>query len=255
MNNIKHLAILSAMPEEVGEILTHLIDLEVKNFGDLTIYSGRYQNKSKTLIKISVAWSGWGKVSAARAATRIISTSNSETPIDLILFTGVAGSATVEFNQWDVLVAKKVFQHDMDASPIFERFVIPAIKEKYLVSNDQLTNWCITTLIENKNTNDLKKFKKISLGVVGTGDKFVNQIRDLNSIKESTPEIKAVEMEGAAVAQVAHQEEIKWLIIRVISDSADNSASQIFSEFVNEYKNFSWQLIKVLIENLEALNT
>ena len=56
-------------------------------------------------------------------------------------------------------------------------------------------------------------------------------------------------MEGAAVAQVAAQEKVPWLIVRVISDEADNSASQTFSEFLKDYEKYSWNLIEVLLKN------
>ena len=55
-------------------------------------------------------------------------------------------------------------------------------------------------------------------------------------------------MEGAAVAQVAEQENINWLIIRVISDDADESASQNFTDFLRDYQNFSWKLIEALLK-------
>ena len=59
----------------------------------------------------------------------------------------------------------------------------------------------------------------------------------------------AAEMEGAAFAQVAEQEKIDWLILRVISDSADDSAKEDFSSFINEYKNFSLNLNKVCLSD------
>ena len=63
------------------------------------------------------------------------------------------------------------------------------------------------------------------------------------------PEVCAVEMEGASVAQVAYQEKVPFLIIRVISDSAQEGAEMNFSEFISEYKNFSWLLMEVLIKS------
>ena len=56
-------------------------------------------------------------------------------------------------------------------------------------------------------------------------------------------------MEGAAVAQVAHQENIPWAIIRVISDSADDSAAEEFSNFVLNYSKSSWNLIYFVLAN------
>ena len=73
----KHIGILCAMPEEIGSTLDNLKNIKTKTYGDLKIYSGdwRFSNASSKSqnIHLSIAWSGWGKVSAARAATRLIS--------------------------------------------------------------------------------------------------------------------------------------------------------------------------------------
>ena len=75
-------------------------------------------------VRLSLAWSGWGKVSAARAATRLLA---SDPSIDLLLFTGVAGAADPALRQWDVVLADAVVQHDMDARPLFPQFTLPAV--------------------------------------------------------------------------------------------------------------------------------
>ena len=63
------------MPEELGFTLDYLDNIHTKSYGDLKIYSGKWHdnNIENNPIYLSVAWSGWGKVSAARAATRLIS--------------------------------------------------------------------------------------------------------------------------------------------------------------------------------------
>ena len=70
------------------KILNQLIQ---KKFGDLTIYTGEWISSSNKKIFVSTAWSGWGKVSAARASTRLMSTEANKVPMKLALFTGVAG--------------------------------------------------------------------------------------------------------------------------------------------------------------------
>ena len=65
------------------------------------------------------------------------------------------------------------------------------------------------------------------------------------------PELLAVEMEGASVAQVSYLESIPFLAIRVISDQADDNAAQSFNNFIKSYKQESWNLIKSLLSNLE----
>ena len=75
--DFKHVAILGAMPEEIGEIINQIQDKKEIFYGDLKVIQGTWNDVvRKNKILISVAWSGWGKVSSARAATRIISSIN-----------------------------------------------------------------------------------------------------------------------------------------------------------------------------------
>ena len=83
--NSIHIAILSAMPEEVGEFVNKFKLNNTCKFGDLTIYGGNWKNSSGINVFLSLAWSGWGKVSAARAATRLLSANKDDFgKIDLI---------------------------------------------------------------------------------------------------------------------------------------------------------------------------
>ena len=85
--------------------------------------------------------------------------------------------------------------------------------------------------------------------MIDTGDKFISNKSDICALKKLLPDVKAVEMEGAAVAQVAEQEKIPWAIIRTISDSADDSASDDFSKFLIKYSKSSWFLVFCLLKN------
>ena len=246
-----HIALLSAMPEEIGTTLEHLKNIRFVKYGDLKIYSGEWKenDNDKTMINISVAWSGWGKVSAARAATRLIASSSQKKPIDLILFTGVAGAADSKLKQWDVIIADKVIQHDMDARPLFDKYVIPALKkDKLNISSDWL-DWIYLSLKKGKSNGMLDRFGSINKGLIATGDKFISNKNTLLEISSEIPQLKAIEMEGAAVAQVAMQENIPVAITRIISDEADNSAAQSFSDFLTEYKDFSWKILNSIFIN------
>ena len=100
-------------------------------FGSCSITDGILKKKVPNYesVFITLAWSGWGKVSSARAATRLISHSYNDKSIDLIIFTGVAGAVDPSLEQWDIVVPNSLMQHDMDASPIFEKYTIPALDQ------------------------------------------------------------------------------------------------------------------------------
>ena len=124
-----HIGLLSAMPSEVGKTLELLKKIKVYKYGDLTLHEGIWkENMDRNYeIYLHIAWSGWGKVSAARAATRLISHVQMTSKLDLILFTGVAGSANKNIKQWDIVIPKEVIQHDMDARPMYKKHEIPAL--------------------------------------------------------------------------------------------------------------------------------
>jgi adenosylhomocysteine nucleosidase len=86
-----------------------------------------------------------------------------------------------------------------------------------------------------------------STGLVATADRFIGNAALLDALREALLRLIAVEMEGAAVAQVAEQECIPWLILRVISDGADANAAQSFGDFIQRYDRRAWYLIQALL--------
>tara|TARA_B100000482_G_scaffold91996_1_gene66214 strand:+ start:589 stop:1338 length:750 start_codon:yes stop_codon:yes gene_type:complete len=239
-----HIGVLGAMPEEIGSDLSHLQQLRSEQHGDLTIHHGTWGEG----IRLSLAWSGWGKVSAARAATRLIS---SVPDIDLLLFTGVAGAADPALKQWDVVLADAVVQHDMDSRPLFPRFTLPALNRAQLNPESSWLTWASRALAQAAQAGELDEFGSPSTGLIATGDRFIGDSAVLDTLREALPGLKAVEMEGAAVAQVAEQEGMPWLVLRVISDGADASAAQSFGDFIQVYDRRAWCLLQALLSRAE----
>ena len=238
------------MPEEVGIILDNLKFVKSTKFGDIELFSGEMTiNKSKKIL-VTTAWSGWGKVSAARATTRLLSAKIKNIPVDFVLFTGVAGAIDKNLKQWDIVIAESVIQHDMDARPLFEKYVIPAIKSKKIYSNPEILDKVFSLLNEKLLNNKLKKFGNVSKGLIATGDQFVSERSKIYKLFKDIDGLLAVEMEGAAFAQVACQENFDWFVMRVISDGADENADDEFSEFIQKYKLQSFELIKLFLESL-----
>jgi adenosylhomocysteine nucleosidase len=239
-----HIGVLGAMPEEIGSDLGHLKQLRYEQHGDLTIHHGTWGEG----LHLSLAWSGWGKVSAARAATRLLGSAPS---IDLLLFTGVAGAADPALTQWDVVLANAVVQHDMDSRPLFPRFTLPALNRAQLNPDSSWLRWASTALAQADHAGELDGFGTPSSGLIATGDRFIGDAAVLDALREALPGLKAVEMEGAAVAQVAEQEGIPWLVLRVISDGADASAAQSFGDFIQVYERRAWCLLQALLSRAE----
>ena len=237
------------MPEEVGIILDNLKSITSQKFGDLELYSGKFILDNSEEIFITTAWSGWEKVSAARATTRLLSLNSNSIPIDTAIFTGVAGAVDSNLKKWDVILADAVIQHDMDARPIFDKYVIPALNNKKIIPNSEVVDK-IFRVLKKLNKESYSKFGTLHKGLIGTGDMFISDRRKIKQLSKEISDLYAIEMEGAAFAQVAFQEKVNWLVIRVISDEANENASSDFNKFLSEYKLKSFDLIKYIINAL-----
>ena len=237
------------MPEEIGTTIDNLEHVTLTEYGDLKIYYGKLKKKVSNYesVNIFLAWSGWGKVSAARAITRILAGKHN---IDLIIFTGVAGAANKNLSQWDIVIANEVIQHDMDARPIFEKFVLPPLKKAILESDTFLNNWIFNSLTKGIKNGNLNKFGLIKKGLIATGDSFISERSEIKRLNDELPNLYAIEMEGGAVAQVAEQEGVPWVIVRVISDSADVNSAKDFDQFLKDYVLSSWKLIDCFLQDI-----
>ena len=247
-----NIGILSAMPEEIGSTIDNLENVTLTEYGDLKIYYGKLKKKVTNYesIYITLAWSGWGKVSDARAITRILAGTNK---IDLIIFTGVAGAANKSLKQWDIVIANEVIQHDMDARPIFEKFVLPPLNKAKLKSDDFFMNWIFNSLKKSLINGKLTRFGNIKKGLIATGDSFISDEGVINRLKDELPDLEAIEMEGGSVAQVAEQEGVPWIILRVISDSADSDSEIDFDRFLKDYVLSSWKLIECFLQDIPKM--
>ncbi len=248
-NNL-HVGLLAAMPEELGSILNNLENIEEKKYGNLILYSGSWLNKKGEEIIVTTAWSGWGKVSAARATTRLCGHTFKNKPLNLLLFTGVAGAVKKDLKQWDIILANSVIQHDMDARPIFEQYFIPNFNTDKISPRKKLKLEFLESLLEEKNKGNLEKFGNIYEGLIATGDQFISNLKIIEKLEAKIPELMAVEMEGGSFAQVAEEENIRWLLLRIISDNANDSAENDFNYFLSEYKKVSWKLIETFLNQL-----
>ena len=251
----KHVGILCAMPEEIGSTINNLENVESEIYGDLEIYSGDWifskKNTKSQKVSLSIAWSGWGKVSSARAATRLISHKFNGNNIEVLFFTGVAGAINPNLKQWDIILPNELIQHDMDARPLFKRYEIPALGKVRIKSDQKIFNWSFEAIKRSIQSGSLEKFGKLYSGLVATGDKFISDKEDLENILKDMRDLLAVEMEGASVAQVAEQEKIPFQLIRVISDQANDESPEAFNQFLIKYKKQSSKIISSLIENIE----
>jgi adenosylhomocysteine nucleosidase len=187
-----------------------------------------------------LAFSRWGKVAAATTATTLIARFG----IGELVFTGVAGAADPRLAIGDVVVATALYQHDMDARPLFPRHEIPLLGVGRFETSEPLRAALVRAagafLAEDyaravpAAVRDEFRLAapKVVAADVATGDKFVAERAEVLALKERLPAVGCVEMEGAAVAQVCHEHGVPFAVVRTISDGADEAAAVNFPRFV-----------------------
>jgi len=226
------IAIIGAMQAEIDEILKYLENKKKTKWKEFVFYEGKLFDKEVVLVK-----SGVGKVFAALATQKLIDTHSPS----VIIFTGVAGAINPKYEIGDIVVAEDCVQHDMDASEFgYKRGEIPYSNYRFFRTEEKLKKVALNAKI----------FHTVHQGRILTGDQFLSQ-KDLIKFEYLRKELEgdAVEMEGAAVAQVATVNEIPFLIIRTISDKADQEASLDYTKFFKEVGRNSLGMIEHILKN------
>lgn len=227
------IGIISAMQEEVKALLDELKDITTVEKGKRTYYSGTLFNK-----EVVIVFSRWGKVASAATTTQLINDFN----LDEIIFTGVAGAINKNLNIGDIVIGKNMYQHDMDASPLYDQFVIPILKKKFLETSCtkslvNATNSFLKSYTDFIDPTDAETFKitqpKYIEGDIASGDQFISSLEKIKHLNKILPTAVCVEMEGASVAQVCFEYEMPFSIIRIISDKANDNATIDFPKFAN----------------------
>ncbi|MCF6181499.1 5'-methylthioadenosine/adenosylhomocysteine nucleosidase [Lutibacter sp.] len=232
------IGIISAMQEEIQALLHQLQNVSTTVKGMRTYYAGTLYNR-----KIILVFSRWGKVASAATTTQLIN----DFDVNEIIFTGVAGGIIEELNIGDVVIGKNLYQHDLNASPFYERLEIPILKKKYLkTTNANQLLEATVHFIKNYNnyisTEDARNFNitkpKVILGDIASGDQFISSVKKIKKLNKLIPTATCVEMEGAAVAQVCYEYNVPFSIIRIISDKANDNATIDFSKFSHKIASY-----------------
>jgi adenosylhomocysteine nucleosidase len=133
-----------------------------------------------------------------------------------VLTIGLAGGLEHEARQGQVIVATGAVQHDIDGRPLTSaRGVIPGLDISIIAADSAVAEKLLTAArLESKH---------VIPGVVLTGDQIVATAKVRDALAREFPGAACVDMETAAVAQVAHQNSVPWSALRVTSDSADET--------------------------------
>ncbi|MEO6626320.1 MAG: 5'-methylthioadenosine/adenosylhomocysteine nucleosidase [Burkholderiaceae bacterium] len=222
-------ALLSALAQEQHGLVALLTETRVVRRAGRDFTLGTLHGHAVVL-----ALSRIGKVAAATTATTLIEAFG----VQRIVFTGVAGSLSPDVHVGDLVVASAFVQHDMDASPLFARFEIPLYGRTRFACDEGLTA-CLFQASRDALAQwpDEQTGTSVHQGLVASGDRFLATSTDSHAVRATLQaagmHALAVEMEGAAVAQVCHDYGMPFAAVRTISDSADEQAPMNFQQFVN----------------------
>ena len=244
--------IMGAMPEEIEIVLSHMKQVTQITHGNRQYYKGKINN-----IAVVLTFSYYGKVAASITAMSLITVFN----VEKIIFTGVAGACAANLNIGDVVISQNTYQHDMDATPLFPKHEIPLTGKTFSIADPMLLNQAkksSSTFLASIDTTIPKTIldefhitqPQCYVGTIASGDQFIASKTQIEQILSDKPETLAVEMEGAAVGQVCYDHKIPFVIIRTISDQANQDASIDFLKFI---KNVAQCYAEYIILNMMGL--
>lgn len=229
------LGVLAALPQELGD----LVEAMRAEGETRTVTLGRREYHVGTVhgVPCVVTLARVGKVAAAATASALIHVFR----VDSMVFTGVAGGVGHGVRVGDIVVADSLLQHDMDASPLFPRYEIPLLDRALFPTHaslvDALTAACECFVADEGAALEARfgfKAPRVHRGLIISGDRFVSSASEVRALAEALPEAMAVEMEGAAMAQVCYEHGVPCAIVRTISDTADDHATASFTNFLTD---------------------
>ena len=212
-------AIVSAMHQELAAVLALLPDEQKQLAGGREFWVGHLHGQEVVAVLSRI-----GKVAAATTATALIE----RFQVDRVVFTGVAGGIAVGVDRGDVVIADAFLQHDLDASPLFPRYEVPLYGTDRFATDPALTDALAAAVRRALHGTHVHR------GLVVSGDRFVASAAESQALQQALPDALAVEMEGAAFAQVCRDYGVPFAAVRTVSDRADDAAHGDFLSFIDE---------------------
>ena len=226
------IGIIGAMEEEVAALKEDMDIQETVEQASMVFCKGKLCGKDVVVVR-----SGIGKVNAGICAQIIVDRFQA----DMLINTGIAGSLDARIDIGDMVISTDALHHDMDAT-IFGDAIgqIPRMDTLAFPADEELVRKAAKA--NEKANPDIRTFT----GKVASGDQFISSREAKEKIVENFHPL-CVEMEGAGIAQAAYLNKVSYVIIRAISDKADNSATMDYPTFERQAIAHSVRLMKELL--------
>ena len=229
-------AIVSALHDELRALMPLLRNPQSVRLAGRDFHQGEIHGQPVVLVLCGI-----GKVAATTTAVLLMHEFN----VRQLVLTGVAGGLRRGVKVGDVVVARQLLQHDMDASPLFPRFEVPLTGRSRFETDANLADAlaaaaqrCLDAAGALIGTQHLCDFgidaALVHQGLIVSGDRFIASEAQSSELRVLLPDALAVEMEGAAVAQACADFRRPFAVLRTVSDRADNNAHVDFTRFIGE---------------------
>ena len=232
---MNRIGIIGAMEEEVNQLKERMQVREAVQIASMEFVLGSLEGKEVVVVRCGI-----GKVNAA-ICTQVLA---DRYQVDCIINTGVAGALYQKLNIGDIVVSTDALQHDMDATGFgYPMGVIPRMETSIFEADRGLLE------AARKTCEEVNPDIQVFAGRVVSGDQFIS---DKETKERLIRQFQGycTEMEGAAIAQAAWLNRIPFLIIRAISDKADNSAEMDYGEFEAKAIEHTVKLVSALVPRL-----
>ncbi len=249
------LAIVAALHDELRALLASMPDEQPVRRAGRDFWVGHLDGHD-----VVVVLSRIGKVAAATTAAVLCEAFE----LSGAVFTGTAGGLHPDARVGDMVVADALLQHDLDASPIFPRHEVPLYGTDRFHADPALSAAVeaaaraaladpangATALLAGQGIAH-PSGPRVLRGLVVSGDRFVATTAENAALTARLPAALAVEMEGAAFAQVCHDFGVPFAVLRTVSDRADDQAHVDFPRFVAEVASpYSVAVVRRLLPRL-----
>ena len=227
----KIIGLMGAMREEIALLCERMTDKGEETVAGVTFYTGLLQGR-----RVALCCAGIGKVNAACAAQLLIARFGAKA----LVFSGIAGNMTDKIGVGDVVIGGTLVYHDADREMISD--TSPYLKE---FAADPV----LVAAAEQACTDAGVKY---IVGKIATGDTFVGDSATKAAIEaKCAPD--CVEMEGAAVSQIAAKNDVPCVILRAMSDNADEDGHEVLvvKKFsIAEYVATATRIVAAMVEAL-----
>ena len=227
------IALIGAMPPEISLLQESLQNLRSEHLADFDIYCGEYAGKNVVL-----ALSGIGKVNAALSTALVL-----QHRPDFVINTGSAGGLGSGLKVGDVVIGTQTAHHDVDVTAFgYAIGHVPRMPARF-ESDPAL---CAAA----EKAAAAFEHAAVHRGLIVSGDQFVHSNESVAEVRRHFIDVQAVEMEAAAIAQSCHRFGVPFVVIRAISDLADEEADTSFETFL---KTASVHSAKMVLQLIAAL--